>query len=145
MYVSGNSTNTLIEENVFDHNGWKEGVAGAEPTWFNHSIYVNTGAIGTTIVGNIIARSSLRGVLLRAGGVVNDNLLVQNPVGIQVANTRSTITGNVILNGSDQPGIPSGVGIDVLAVPGMRIASNIIAHDDSASTSGSAGIQLKPA
>lgn len=143
IYVSGSSSNTLIEENVFDHNGWKEHVAGAEPTWFNHAIYVNTGATGTVVSGNIITRSSLRGVLLRAGGVVGNNLLVRNPVGIQVGNTSSQVTGNVILNGNDQPGFASGVGIDVIALPSVRISGNIIAHDDSSTASGSAGIQLE--
>jgi nitrous oxidase accessory protein NosD len=143
MYVSGSSSNTLIEENVFDHNGWKERVAGAEPTWFNHAIYVNTGAAGTVINGNVITRSSLRGVLLRAGGIVRNNLLVQNPVGIQVGGTSSQVTGNVILDGNDQPSFASGVGIDVIALPSVRISGNIIAHDDSATASGSAGIQLE--
>ena len=115
IYVSGTSSNTLIDQNIFDHNGWKEGVAGAEPTVFNHSMYINTGAVNTVITGNTVARSSLRGVLLRAGGVVDDNLFVQNPVAIQVGNTASRITGNVILDGSDQSTFNSGVGIDVIA------------------------------
>jgi nitrous oxidase accessory protein NosD len=143
IYVSGSSSNTLIEENVFDHNGWKERVTGAEPNWFNHAIYVNTGATGTVISGNIITRSSLRGVLLRAGGIVRNNLLVQNPVGIQVGSTSSQATGNVILDGNDQLAFHSGVGIDVIALPSVRVSGNIIAHDDSLTAAGSAGIQLE--
>jgi parallel beta helix pectate lyase-like protein len=143
IYVSGTSSNTTIQDNIFDHNGWKEGVAGAEPTWFNHSMYINTGAINTVITGNIVTRSSLRGVLLRAGGVVDDNLFVQNPVAIQVGNAASRVTGNVILDGNDQPAFHSGVGIDVIALPSVRIASNIIAHQQSNTASGAAGIQLE--
>ena len=143
IYVSGTSSNTLIDQNIFDHNGWKEGVVGAEPTVFNHSMYINIGAINTVITGNTVARSSLRGVLLRAGGVVDDNLFVQNPVAIQVGNTASRITGNVILDGSDQSTFNSGVGIDVIALPSVRIASNIIAHQQSDTNSGAAGIQLE--
>src|SRR5437879_9471885 len=104
-------------------------------------MYVYTGATGTVITGNIITRSSLRGVLLRAGGVVDDNLLVQNPVGIQVGNSASRVIGNVILDGNDQPGFASGVGIDVIGIPSIRIASNIIAHRAGASSYGAAGIQ----
>jgi hypothetical protein len=33
--------NFLIEENVFDHNGWNEAISGAEATVFNRSMYLN--------------------------------------------------------------------------------------------------------
>jgi hypothetical protein len=143
MYVSGTSSNITIDQNIFDHNGWNANVAGAEPTFFNHAIYVNTGAQGVVITNNIITRSSLRGVLLRSGGVVENNLLYDNPVGIQVGNTASRVIGNVILAGNSQPGIESGIGIDVIALPGAKISSNIIAHQAGTNTVGAAGIDLE--
>ena len=45
----------LIEENVFDHNGWNESVAGAGPNMFNQSMYLNTLNTGVQVIGNIIA------------------------------------------------------------------------------------------
>src|SRR5271169_3425649 len=34
--------NVLVEENVFDHNGWNSSVSGADPTIFNHNVYIQT-------------------------------------------------------------------------------------------------------
>ena len=106
-------------------------------------MYINTGATNTLITGNTITRGSLRGTLLRAGGTVTNNFYDQNAVAIQVGNTASTVTGNVILEGVDQPSLASGVGIDVaFSIPKVDIEDNIIAHDESAYTYNLSGINL---
>jgi hypothetical protein len=69
----------LLEENVFDHNGWN---VPADRTTFNHNAYITTYNTGLTAKGNIFARGSATGLQARCGGVVNDNLLVQNAGGI---------------------------------------------------------------
>ena len=106
-------------------------------------MYINTGATSVLVTGNTITRGSLRGTLLRAGGIVTDNFYDQNAVAIQVGNTASTVTGNVILEGDDLPTLPSGVGIDAsFDIPSVNISDNIIAHDDSSYEYNVYGIDL---
>lgn len=130
FYVGPNGRNTVIEENLFDHNGHKPNVAKA--TMFNHSIYVQEGATGTVVRRNIIARSSMRGVLSRGGATVQDNLFVRNPVAIQVGNASSTATGNVILEGNDIPVQQLGKGVEAFNMGTLTVKNNVIAHDISA-------------
>jgi hypothetical protein len=129
LYAGPKSRNVTIEENVFDHNGYKEGVAKA--TMFNHSIYVQTGAQNTVVRNNIISRSSMRGVLSRGGATVQNNLFVRNPVAIQVGNSSSSATGNVILEGNDIPVQELGKGVEAFSMRSLTVKDNVIAHDIS--------------
>jgi len=64
LYASGSTQNLTIEENVFDHAGWRAAkrVDGTnisdgqehpeDKTVFNHDMYINTGAVGTLVQGN---------------------------------------------------------------------------------------------
>jgi len=132
IYGGPNADGTLIEENILDHNGWKEGVYKAGPTFFNHSIYFNTGSSGLVVRGNIITRSSLRGVLSRGGGIVENNVLAQNPVAIQVGYGSSTVQNNVILEGKDLAGQQElGKGIEAFSMNQFLARNNVIAHETS--------------
>jgi hypothetical protein len=111
-----------IEENVFDHNGWNAQVSGAEPTIFNHNMYIDSNNPGGTVRNNIVANGAASGIMDRAGGIVSGNLVVNNPVSIIVGNSYNIATeatqviNNVILNGSDiqsNPIMVRGYGIDV--------------------------------
>jgi hypothetical protein len=111
-----------IEENVFDHNGWNTAIPGAEPTIFNHNMYLDSNNPGGTVRNNIVANGAASGIMDRAGGIVSGNLVVNNPVSIIVGNGYNIATGvtqvlnNVILNGSDiqsNPAMVRGYGIDV--------------------------------
>ncbi|HTL30543.1 MAG TPA: right-handed parallel beta-helix repeat-containing protein, partial [Tepidisphaeraceae bacterium] len=141
IYVSGSSSNVLIEENVFDHNGWKEGVAA--PTVFNHDMYINTGAQGVVITKNIVSRASENGILLRAGGTVTNNLIIRSSVGAIVSNTSSVMSGNVVLEGIDLPDLAQGIGLNSVNLPSLNIANNIIAHDTSDFTSNVTAIAMQ--
>ena len=77
----------LLEENVFDHNGWHDWIPGAEPTQFNHNGYITglTKSDDIVIRGNIFARGSSFAFKLRSDcpagidhALVQDNLLVAN-------------------------------------------------------------------
>ncbi|HTL31053.1 MAG TPA: right-handed parallel beta-helix repeat-containing protein [Tepidisphaeraceae bacterium] len=140
FYAAGNSSHLMIEQNVFDHNGWKEDVAQA--TAFNHNVYVNTGATSVTVRNNIIARASLNGVLLRCGGLIIDNLFVRNPVAAVVDKTSSTISGNVVLEGTDLPTQSLGVGFNIERVPSAIVSDNLIAHDIATGQYGKVGISI---
>ena len=42
--------NLILEQNLFDHNGWNSSVPGAEATIFNHNLYIqNTSGLATVI------------------------------------------------------------------------------------------------
>lgn len=144
VYGGPNADGTLIEENVFDHNGWKEGVAKAGPTMFNHSIYFNTGSSGLVVRNNIITRSSLRGVLSRGGAVVENNLFSRNPVAVQVGNGSSTVQNNVILEGNDLTGQQQlGKGVEAFSMSQLLVRNNVIAHEASAGTYNNIGVNVQ--
>jgi hypothetical protein len=141
MYISPTSNHITIEENVFDHNGWKEGVAAA--TVFNHDMYIQSGAQNITVTGNIISRASENGVLLRGGGTVTNNLIIRDSVGVIVSETTSVVSGNVILEGVDLPNLAQGIGVNSVNLPGLLVENNIIAHDTSNFTSNVAAVALQ--
>ncbi|MEM9250735.1 MAG: right-handed parallel beta-helix repeat-containing protein [Planctomycetota bacterium] len=69
----------LIEENVFDHNGW---ATPDQRTIFNHNIYVQSSSRDCVVIGNIITRGSSHGLQLRPGGTIEDNLFLRNASGV---------------------------------------------------------------
>ncbi|MBN2804613.1 MAG: hypothetical protein JXR91_16080 [Deltaproteobacteria bacterium] len=76
MYTS-HVDGLLIEDNIFDHNGWNEDVASACATMYNHNMYLN--ADNLVIRGNIIARASSMGIKMRSDITGDcDTLLFEN-------------------------------------------------------------------
>ena len=143
IYLAGGTKNTTIEQNVIDHNGWKENVSGAGPTEFNHDIYVNTGVTGTIIRGNTISRPSLCGITMRSAATISDNLFLRCPVGIKAGGGACTISGNVILDGTDLGTTGGGAtGIEVTSSSGVSISNNIIAHELSTAKYHVTGIRI---
>jgi hypothetical protein len=132
--------NLLIEGCVLDHNGWNGTTAPA--TMFNHNLYIQDNCGPAVVRENIIAMGSSHGLQLRPGGVIDDNLFLNNAMACFVAQNESTIKNNVILGGRDiSPEFPRGFGIEVLPVPQGYVEHNIIAHRNSTSDYGYA-IQL---
>jgi hypothetical protein len=133
----------LIEENVFDHNGWHDSIPGAEATIFNHNVYIQVGStLPITFRANISANASSHGAQLRPGGTAIGNLFVHDPIGLLIA-TGATVSTNVFTEGNDiSPSLPRGFGIDVNpSTAPMSIMNNIIAHEASGSPHGH-GISL---
>ena len=86
MYIE-DTRGVLIEENLFDHNGWNEQVPGAGKNKFNHNVYMqvnNPDSDQIRVRGNILARASAHGIQMRSGGRATDNLFVQNSVNVNV-------------------------------------------------------------
>ncbi len=88
MYAS-HVTNLIIEENIFDHNGWNREVGSACASMYNHNLYLNANSL--IVRNNIIARASSMGIKMRSDttGDANDllfenNLLVDGEIGISV-------------------------------------------------------------
>lgn len=146
----------LIEECVFDHNGWRN-LDRSDATIFNHNLYISSGNSPNSIIRrNIIARASSHGLQLRCGGIIEENLFLLNPIAAQLGggdpntNTHVTgitgsMTGNVVLHGSDiGPGAERGMGLLCynIGLAGATIQGNIIAHNSSASSTNDIPIYL---
>lgn len=126
----------LIEECVFDRNGWKPGLSGAGADIFSHNLYIDTNNSGVIVRGNVIARGASHGVQMRSGGLCEGNLFVQNSIALMMAGRAgperesAVCEGNVIVHGKDiDARNPRGWGIDFNNVVSGRIASNLIAHN----------------
>lgn len=80
----------LVEENVFDQNGWHPDIEGAEATMFNHNMYLSAGS-DLVVRGNIFARASSMGVKMRSDRsgdyqrlTFEDNLFYDGEIGMGV-------------------------------------------------------------
>lgn len=141
----------LIEENLFDHNGWKN-ADRSDATIFNHNLYMQTyNTPHSTVRQNIFARGSSHGIQLRSGGEISDNLFVQNPIALLIAGgdgadqahpagVRGLVDRNIILQGNDiNSSSPRAWGINVsdIGVDGVTVSRNIVAHDETSNASAS--------
>ncbi|MBW2525644.1 MAG: right-handed parallel beta-helix repeat-containing protein [Deltaproteobacteria bacterium] len=93
-HYASHVTNLLIEDNVFDHNGWNEDVATACATMYNHNMYLN--ADGLVVRGNVIARASSMGIKMRSDAtgdaddlLFEDNLVVDGEIGFGIGGNTS--------------------------------------------------------
>jgi len=94
----GEAAGGLVEENVIDHNGWNEGVSGADPTVFRHNVYLAPESTsGFTVRKNIVARGAATG-LRSCGDTCEYNLLPANPNGIAMGADNQVIRYNVVLD-----------------------------------------------
>jgi hypothetical protein len=88
----------LIEENIFDHNGYHDLVDGADRTIFSHNMYLTHGNEDVTVRGNVSSRAAAHGLQLRSGGLCEDNLFIRN--GLAMYN-RGTTRRNVVMESDD--------------------------------------------
>jgi hypothetical protein len=135
IYVDG-VDGCLIEECVFDHNGWLASVPGANPDIYRHNLYIQGDTSNVVIRGNIIARAGSHGLQARSGGEVRNNLFVANPINLLVGNNilndgavTATVIGNVMLDGSDiNPSERRGWAAEFQCLASGEIAYNVAAH-----------------
>ncbi len=132
--------NVLIEENVFDRNGWNPNIAGAVPSMFRHAVYIQSGdaaCTGVVVRGNIFSNSASHGLHLRPGGVAENNLFLRNSIAMtlggghdpSVGGVTAIAKGNVILDGKniDSANL-RGWGIEMSNVASASVSYNIIAN-----------------
>jgi hypothetical protein len=127
----------LIEECVFDHNGWRDNVPGAIADIYRHNIYVQDTTSNVVVRGNIIARGGSHGLQARSGGIVNNNLLLGNAINMHVgmsftttAAHVATVIGNVMLDGRNiSAAEPRGWGITFQSLGSAEVANNVCAHN----------------
>ena len=73
MYASG-VDGLVLEGNLFDHNGWKDGVSS--PTVFSHNVYT-ADCTNLTVKGNIFSNASSFGLIVQSsatGNIVNPDI-----------------------------------------------------------------------
>ncbi len=141
IYVDG-TDGCLIEECVFDHNGWRDNIPGAVANIYRHNVYVQDTTSNIVLRGNIIARGGSHGMQARSGGVVNNNLLLNNSVhlviGSNFSGTQShtaSVIGNVMLDGKNiSSSEPRGWGPTIQCLSSGEIAYNVMAHNVSGSS-----------
>jgi hypothetical protein len=126
----------LIEENVFDHNGWNEAIPGTASI-FRHTMYLQNGNSGVIVRRNIIANGASHGVQLRSGGIVEDNLFVRSSIALLVgggnnpaaAGVQAEIKGNVIVEGKNiDAANVRGWGMEFSNISAASIHHNVIAN-----------------
>ncbi len=145
----------LLEENVFDHNGWRTRAGSGDPngqaTWFNHNTYFTNGR-HVLMRRNLFLRSSSIGGKWSAVGVksprhateaivVEDNTYVEGEIGISIGGNDKgpgrfrdvRIRDNVFCDlGRARPTNRSlAWGIDVQDWTGGAISRNLIVHQRS--------------
>ena len=142
----------LIEENLFDHNGWHETAFHASKTIFNHNMYIQVTCEDLTVRRNISTRASSHGLQARPGGLVEHNVFIDNPIGFSFGLVLGStppkeggVTGDVLSNVvrdsgdlSAEDGEARGLGIQIGNIKAATVEDNVIAHDKSAKTYGAA-------
>lgn len=124
-----------IEECVFDQNGWREGVKGAERSKFNHNVYIQFNCSDVIFRKSISARASNSAIMVRCGGIVEDNLVLASPSAIAIGSNkgdgimyRGTVRNNVILHSTDLGESGQGWGITMTRTESSLVENNIVAH-----------------
>lgn len=128
----------LIEENVFDHNGWNESVPGAGADMFSHNLYIDNDNTGVVVRGNIIANASSHGIQLRPGGSLVNNVFVRNSIALSVGGgnnpeyggVTANVRGNVVLDGKDiDAANPRGWAMWFANIASGHVVNNLIANN----------------
>lgn len=106
-------------------------------TIFNRHMYLSHGYSNTTVEGNVTAIGASGSIQARMGGVIRDNLVLDEPVAISAGHAQnpvgvpfsSTIVNNVVL-GSSNIGLQGrGFGLSWSAGNNSTVSNNIIAHN----------------
>jgi hypothetical protein len=129
----------LLEENVFDHNGWYDKVAGAGATIYSHNAYIAATCGDVVVRGNVFADAASHGLQARSGGEITGNLFLRNPIhlsfglvngsDIKAGGVTGTVSGNVMLETRAIGGDKRGWAIEVGNVKSATIRDNIISND----------------
>ena len=141
LYADGVSGLTL-DQDVFDHDGWNENVSGAGMTGYNHDIYCYANVTGLSVTNSVIARASYMGVMARGGGVIDDNLFLDNGYAVSFGDANGALStpggvsgridGNVVLGDHGLPGSLAGGGFEIgntAAAAHVTVSDNVFAGD----------------
>lgn len=128
----------LLEGNTFDHNGWNEKISSGGATIFNHNVYVQGISKNLVARGNTFANASSHGLQARPGGIVEDNLFLNNPIGLSYGLVNGSgplvpggvtgrVSSNVFVGGRDIGGQARGIGLELSNIKpgGFVVEKNI--------------------
>lgn len=146
MFASG-VDGLLMEENIFDHNGWSSLLPEGEASKYNHNLYISENH-NVTLRKNLFLRASSIGSKIRSDEplgsthiVIEDNFYVEGELGILLGGNDSEtiadrfedvlIQNNVFLHlGRSNPtGRDFGWAITIDAITQGEILNNTIAHN----------------
>jgi hypothetical protein len=114
-----------MEENLFDHNGWREDIPNALPNIFRRNVYIQGNCTGVVTRRNIIARSASEGMQQRAGGLAEGNLFLRNTTGLIFSHTGAVIDNVVIDSRNLDENSPRGGGIEIDNANGVLMEGNV--------------------
>jgi hypothetical protein len=145
IYVEG-VKGLRLEGNVFDHNGWNEDAPGSKATIYNHGAYIKENVTNFVAIGNVFSNAASHGLQARSGGIIKDNLFLNNPIHMSFGLVNGSpltpggvtgeIANNVFLGGGDIDGASRGWGVEIANVKtgsGLKVHDNIFAQGDSGS------------
>jgi hypothetical protein len=167
LFIGSGIRQILLEENVFDHNGWHATISGAQATIFNHNVYIASGAENVVSRYNILARGAATNLQQRPGGLAEYNVSIDGSLGITFGH-RDTLPdiynrqpcsglmrGNLVMGSKDITGTalsssgatratrePRGFGLVAGNCDGLTIEDNIVAQLGSESTANIYGLYL---
>lgn len=144
IYISGGGARSngpahTIEENIIYHNGWADFKDGKPPkgnatgVWmFSHGIYCSQETGPILYRSNIVAMNANNGINGRSGGVLEDNLFIDNSTAGYVGRIQRTadkdkecwMRRNVAVNCEHG----NGFGLETPFWSAGRVEDNLIAH-----------------
>jgi hypothetical protein len=97
-----------VIQSVFDHNGWNANLyLGAADLGYNHDLYIASTCSNVTVQGCVIAEASFAGINGRAGGNIDNNIFIDDPVAVTfgaadgadstIGGVSGSLTGNVVV------------------------------------------------
>ncbi|MEM1446310.1 MAG: right-handed parallel beta-helix repeat-containing protein [Planctomycetota bacterium] len=123
-------TGAIMDECVFDMNGWNPEVRKAKRTKFNHNVYIQNTCVDINAYRTIFSRGSHNGLQLRSGGIIQDCLFYENALAAFVAQKPSLMEGNVVMRADDMdpndPDMFRGDGLEVLPCEHAIVRNNLI-------------------
>ncbi|HYO53184.1 hypothetical protein [Archangium sp.] len=135
-----------IEESVFDHNGFLDRnnpTYDLSATIFAHNMYLHSSNKCLRVIGTVSANAASHGLQARAGGVVQDNFFVRNPLAVTwglvngdavtnnliPAGLSGSIVGNVVWESTDiNSATPRDGGIEIGNALKLLVQNNVAAH-----------------
>ncbi len=131
IYIEG-TRDSVIEQNVIDHNGWAQTDDVSHRNKRSHNIYAQTFNGPLVVRYNILSRGAAHGLQLRAGGDIEHNLFVRNALAFWTAVNDSKANYNVVLESddmnSDVPSERRGVGINGWSMDRFEVIGNVVAR-----------------
>ena len=135
--------NLTVTGCTFDHDGWNASIAGAGQAGYNHDIYVSFDCTGLVVEGCVLAEASFAGIMARSGGVIDDNLFVNDPIAVSFGDANGAdstpggvsgqLVGNAVVGDGALGNLPWGQGFEIgNTKPGadVLVADNVFTADN---------------